>query len=100
MVIFKLLCDPSLDGIIGHRFCEQLTRELQHCQNLGTRLPFVGPKHAQAHASLVIVGHIGMVDLRFEGDGRGFEGVFGGKGQVKLEFAVLRTTELCVSEGS
>lgn len=71
------------------RLDQQAPRHLQHRQNLTTRLPVLRAQYAQTHGALVVVGDVGVVDLRGEVQRRGLEGVFGGKGEVEVEYAAL-----------
>lgn len=77
-IILVLLRNPSLHGIVRHRLCQQLAGKLEDCCDLGAGFPLVRPQHAQTHAPFLIVRHVGVIDLRSEGDGGGLEGVFGG----------------------
>ena len=92
-VILVLLSDAALNRIIRHGLHEQLSRKLQHGSDLRTRLPLVGPQHPQTHAPLVIVRHVGVVDLGSERHGRRLERVLGGELQLDEEFSILYWAE-------
>lgn len=96
-IVLVLLRDAALDRVVRHRLREQLPRELEHGRDPRGWLPLVGLQHAETHAALVVVGHVGVVDLGREGDGGGFEGVGAGEGEVDEECAALEETDNMVS---
>lgn len=89
-LILELLRDRHLHRIVWHRLGQDLARELQHRRDLAGRLPLVGAQHAEAHAALVVVADVGVVDLRLEGERRWLEGVFAREGEEEVEAAALR----------
>lgn len=88
-VILVLLRDAALHRIIRHGLHKQLSRELQHGSDLRARLPLVGSQHPQTHAPLVIVRHVGVVDLGSERYGGRLERVLGGEFQLDEEVSIL-----------
>lgn len=88
-VILILLRNPSLNRIIRHWFRKKLTRELQYSVDSRAGLPLIRPQHPQAHTAFIIVAYVRVVDFGCEGDGGGFEGVFGGKFELDEEGTVL-----------
>lgn len=96
-MILVLVGDSTFDGIIRLRGREDLTDEDQNVANLVWWLPLVGTEHAEAHAALVIVADVGVIDFGFERDGGWFEGVLLGQCDFDLELAVLRTGQYCES---
>jgi hypothetical protein len=77
-------------SIASSAFDQERLDQAQHRHNLVWWLPLVGAEQAQAHGALVIVAHVGMVDLGSEADDRGLEWVFVGKDDFELEVTALR----------
>ncbi len=89
MILLVLIPNPSLNSVIRLGFHKQLPCELQHSFNLGGGFPFIGAEHTQAHATLVIIGDVGMVDFRLEIKCRWLERVVCGKSKVERKQAAL-----------
>jgi hypothetical protein len=89
-VLPVLVGDGGLDSIVWVRLDQERLDQAQHRHNLVWWLPLVGAEQAQAHGALVIVAHVGMVDLGSEADDRGLEWVFVGKDDFELEVTALR----------
>lgn len=94
--LFKLLCirlvllrNGHLDSVVGVGLDEQAPHHVEHGSDAIGRLPLVGAQHADAHAALVIVADIGVIDAGREGDLRRLEGVFVGETYEELEGGVL-----------
>ena len=79
--------DPLLNRILRHRLRQQALREDQHVPDPAAGLPLVRPQQPQAHAALVVVRHVGVVDLGGEIEGGRLEGVVGWEGQGEVEGA-------------
>lgn len=55
---------------------QQPARKRQNRIDLAARLPLIRPEQSKAHTALIIVCHVGMVDLGLERERRRFERVF------------------------
>lgn len=82
-----LLGDPRLQRVVGHRLHQQAADGLEHAQQLAGGLPVLGLEGAEADAALRVVGDVGVVDARGEGDDGGLEGVFDGEVDDEAEGA-------------
>lgn len=96
-ILFKLLAilpilvgNRWFDGVIWVWLDEECLNEAEDRDNLVRWFPFVGTKQTQAHGALVVVAHIGVVDLGAEGHDRGFEGILVGECDLELEVTALR----------
>jgi hypothetical protein len=90
-VLAVLVGDGRLDRIVRVGLDKQRLNEAQDGDDLVRRLPLVGAEQTETHGALVVVAHVGVVDLCAEAHDRWLEGVFGGKVDLELEEAALRT---------
>ena len=79
--------DPLLDRILRHGLHQQGVREDEHVPDPAAGLPLVRSQQAQAHAALVVVRHVRVVDLGGEVERRRLEGVVRRQGQREVEVA-------------
>jgi hypothetical protein len=89
-VLAILVGDGGLDSVVRVWLDQERLDEAQHGHNLVWRLPFVGTEQAQTHGTLVVVAHVGVVDLGPEADDRGLERIFVREGNLELEVTALR----------
>lgn len=88
-VLAVLVGDGGLNGIVWVRLDQERLDEAQDRDDLVWRLPLVRAEQTQAHGALVVVAHVGVVDLGAEADDRRLEGVFGWECDFELEVAAL-----------
>ena len=72
----ELVRDLCLNSIIRLRSLQHRPDQLQNIHDLVRRLPLVGAEDAETHGAAVVVGDVGVVDFRAEGEGGWFERVF------------------------
>jgi len=101
-IILEHLCSTRLHCIIWNWLHKQILGRRQHTQDLGARLPGLGFQDADAHAAVLVEGHVRVPDSRLEVYLGGLKGVVGGKDEEELEFAALenRSALTIIGEGA
>lgn len=89
-VILVHICSTRLHRIIRDRLHQQVLRRCQHAHDLGARLPGLGFQDSDAHAAVLVEGHVRVPDSRLEVDLGGLERVVGGEDEEELEFPALK----------
>lgn len=89
-VVLEVVRDGWLYCIIRLRRSQNCPHQLENLCDLVRGLPLVWLEHSQAHAALLIVGDIRVVDLRAEGEHRRLEGVLFRESDLDVELAALR----------
>jgi hypothetical protein len=88
-LVLELVGDAGLDGVVRVGLGEHLAGEAQDGGDAVGRLPGVAAQQGQAHAALVVVADVWVVDLGGEVQRRRLEGVLGGEREQQPEVAAL-----------
>jgi hypothetical protein len=72
-----------------NRLSQQILDRKKNTHDLRARLPLICLEDTNAHASLLVICDVGVVDSGLEGDGGWLEWVVGWKDEEELEFAAL-----------
>lgn len=73
----ELVGDAGLEGVVRVGLGEELADGVEDGADAARGLPVLGLEHAEADGARAVVGHVGVVDARREGDLRRLEGVVG-----------------------
>lgn len=91
LAIFLVFSSNSLlDRIVGVRLDQQLSHVFESSVQSRIGLPLAITKNAKAHATFVVVGHVGVVDLGLPVDRWRLERVLDWEADENLEFSSLR----------
>lgn len=88
-IVLELLSNTSLHSIVWLRGSKHSTDKLEDVGDLVWWLPLFSLEHAKAHGAALIVGDVGVVDLRLEGEDWRLEGVLFREDDLDLVLAAL-----------